>query len=186
MNIIEKSKFSALYSGYSETEDSSWVGNLCYFSAGLEHLPIIVNKRRFLIEFVIPKHLLDPTVEPKVFDLDINKQFLLRRDHREINLYSLGEGNYMDRTTTDRKLFELDEDSALFIKTLRQALCKYVSITPSTTQFVFFAQGKYSEFIMNALKEFNDELSRHYRIRIIPELQGPFYGFELDIISITA
>ncbi|OWO82567.1 hypothetical protein [Photorhabdus luminescens] len=186
MNILEQGKVAALYSAYSETEGSSWVGNLCCFSSDREHLPIIVNGRRFLIEFVIPDHLLDKTVKPRVFDLDINKQFLLRRDHREINIYLLGEGNFMDRTTTDKKLFELNEDSTLFIKTLRHALGKYVAINPSTTQFIFFAQGKYSEFIMNALKAVEDELSKRYRVRIISELQGPYYGFELDIISITA
>ncbi|WP_118984838.1 hypothetical protein [Photorhabdus sp. CRCIA-P01] len=186
MNILEKGKVTALYSGYSETEGSSWVGNLCCFSVDREHLPIVVNGRRFLIEFIIPDHLLDKTVKPRVFDLDINKQFLLRRDHREINIYLLGEGNFMDRTVTDKKLFELNEDSSLFLKTLRYALGKYVSINPSTTQFIFFAQGKYSEFIMNALKVFEEELSECYRIRIISELQGPYYGFELDILSITA
>ncbi|WP_104398502.1 hypothetical protein [Vibrio penaeicida] len=183
MKVLEKGRVSALFNG---AEGNTWVGRPCYFSVGREHLPLLVNGRRMLLEFKLPKHILDPEAEPKAFKLGINERFLPRRDYREINLYRLTDNNYLEMTVSDTNLFDLKEDSALFIKSLRAAICKYASDNPSTKQFLFRAEGEYSKFIVNTLVEYNDELSEAYRITPIKELNGPYYGFDLDILSLTA
>ena len=184
MRILEKGRVAALYAG---AEGASWVGQDCCFVADREHLPILVNGRRFLLEFVLPRHLMEPGTEPKAFKLGTNKRFLPRRDYREIFIYLLGEGNLMRLTMTDDSLFDLKSDAPLFISTIRAAVCQYVSHNPATKQFLFRADGAYGKLITQTLKTEgdNEAQKQHYRIRPIEQLQGPYFGFELDVLSLT-
>lgn len=182
MNILSQGHAHALY---KNAKGSGWVGRLSYFERGKELLPLLIGDEHLIIEFVLPEHLLNSDKAPKYYFIDDGVHFLMRKNYREINLYKLSENNYMGMIRGDELTFSSPESGPLFISTIRSALCYYVSINPDTTQFIFQAKGSYGDFISKTLTNRDDEMGQRYRVNTIPELKAPYYGFELDIVSLA-
>lgn len=181
MNILSQGHAQALY---KNAAGSGWVGRLSYFETGKEFLPLLIGNEQLIIEFVLPEHLLKSDKEPKYYFIDDGDHFLMRRKYREINLYKFSKNNYMGMIRGDELTFSSSELGPLFISTIRKALCYYVAINPDTTQFIFQAKGLYGDFISRTLTNRDDELGSRYRINTISEFKAPYYGFELEIISL--
>nr|WP_241389457.1 MULTISPECIES: hypothetical protein [Serratia]ULG12132.1 hypothetical protein D1p2_00018 [Serratia entomophila]ULG12329.1 hypothetical protein M3p_00031 [Serratia entomophila]ULG12349.1 hypothetical protein M3p_00053 [Serratia entomophila]ULG15959.1 hypothetical protein 591p_00108 [Serratia proteamaculans]ULG18443.1 hypothetical protein Man4p_00126 [Serratia proteamaculans] len=183
MNILEPGHVYALY---KDACGAGWVGRLSCFLQSSEFIPFVVGEEKLLLEFVIPRHLMDNTKDPQYFFIDDSKHFLMRRDYREINLYKLSDNNYMGMVRGGDSVFSSPEIGPLFISTVRKVLAYYVSKKTDTTQFIFQAEGAYASFISRALENKNDVLGRNYLVRKISDFIPPYYGFELDIISLTS
>ena len=182
MVILNQGHSHALYKSASKM---SWIGRLSSFEKGKEVIPLMIGEDKLILEFVIPEHLMDSDKEPRYYLIDDGKHFLMRRNYREINLYKLTENNFMDMVRGDELTFSSSEFGPMFISTIRKALCFYVSKNPCTTQFVFQAQGRYGQFISSTLANRDDDIAKQYRVNVIPDLAPPYYGFELDILSLT-
>lgn len=181
MNILEPGHSYALY---KNAYGPSWVGRLSYFSKGKEFIPLVVGNERLILEMVIPEHIMDSSKDPKYYLVDDGKYFLMRKNYREINLYKLTDNNYMGMVRGDESLFPSSELGPLFITTIRKALSYYVSLNPETTQFIFEAEGEYGRFMSSALINRADDGEDRILINTIPDLIPPYYGFELNIVSL--
>lgn len=183
MNILEPGHSYALY---KDAHGTGWVGRLSYFQKGKEFIPLVIGDDKFIIEFVIPQHLMDSAKEPQYFFIDDAKHFLMRKDYREINLYKVSANNYMGVVRGDESAFSSPEFGPLFISIIRHALAYFVSKNPGTTQFIFQAEKSYAKFISCALENRMDDLGRYYSINKISDLSPPYYGFELDVLSLAS
>lgn len=184
MRALEKGRVSAMYAG---SEGTSWIGRTCCVFYDREFIPFTIDGRRFVLELKLPRHLTEPNCEPKEYKLGINQRFLPRRDYRELYLYELDESNILVLNTGENSSLDLKANGPLLLSTLRNAICQYASEHPTTTQFLFRADGVYAEFITQTMElSPDDPLLKHYRITRINELEGPYYGFDLTILALTA
>lgn len=174
-----------IYALYKDAEKTSWIGRLSYFEHSKEMIPFVINNNKLILELVIPEHFYDKTKSPKYYVINDGQYFLMRLNYREINIYKISENNFMDMITGDESTLFSAEFGPLFISTIRKALCYYVAKNPCTTQFIFEAYGDYGEFIAKTLTQKNDSLNHDYQINSIPDLVPPYYGFELDILSLV-
>lgn len=183
MYLLDK---GLIYAFFSEAKESGvWVGRAGSFIKNKEHLPFTINGKRFILEFVIPDHLLDSKLDPKSFQLDYDKLFLPQREYRILNLYTVDEHDSMEMDFSSEDFFNLKENTFLFITALRKSLLVFVLSNPSITQFFFLAKGAYAT-LLGVIMDSTDDVSKVLTLTKIDELNEPIYGFDIHFNTLLS
>lgn len=172
-----------LHALYKDAHGAAWHGSLIYIKAGAEHIPLKIGNARLMLEFVIPEHFTDATLQPKYIITGLNKHYLLRRNYRELKIHLVNEHGVMESVREEHSYLSRPELAPIFVTLIQNSICYYVSITPDTRQFIYEARGKNSLLMKKALTHISDELQNKLTIKLIDELTPPFFGFELDLIK---
>nr|WP_241390289.1 hypothetical protein [Serratia proteamaculans] len=170
MRFIDSNIISEIF---KFSNNSRWYGNVHSLSQGRECVPIELNKRKMIVEFVSPPYYRDCNEFMKGISISKIK-------YRFISVWYGGESP-LDGFT---ELCMLNKDvfcynSQFFAELLQLAVKTYIDINREVTHYFYESDSSFNNFIVNDVLRDDEKEVKKSETNPIKEVIPPYYGFSI-------